>query len=245
MHAQSTLTLIILATLSLMVTVSAQSWAPADNPLMTPFASDVSPDNAWPEHPRPQMIRDHWLNLNGLWDYALEPVDFKPVQGLIKRKTMTRGQAPKQWKGKILVPFAIDSALSGVKHILRPTERVWYRRTFKVPKSWTGRVLLHFQASDWETSVYVNGKRLGQHRGGYDPFSFDITDAATKANNELVVCAWDGTEQQCQAIGKQIMSENRKGFRYQPTGGIWQTVWLENVPQTYIACHAISRRGQG
>jgi hypothetical protein len=216
--------------------LSATPWKRADNPLYTPWAEDVSPDNAWPEYPRPQMVRDEWLNLNGLWDYALEPVEFTAVQGLTRQPTMTTGRPPTTWQGKILVPFAIDSALSGVKHILRPNERLWYRRVLSIPASWKdGRILLHFQASDWETGVYVNSRRVGQHRGGYDPFSFDITDYLKRGDNELVVCVWDATEQQCQAIGKQIMPENRKGFRYQPTGGIWQTVWLERVAEAHIA----------
>ncbi len=208
----------------------AQDWKIADNPLMTPWAETLTPDNAWQEYPRPQLVREQWLNLNGLWDYSLEPVDFTPIQGLIQQESMTTGPAPATWQGKILVPFAIDSALSGVKHILRPTERIWYRRTVTIPSSWQDqRIILHIQACDWETSVYVNNQRIGQHRGGYDPFSFDITSALKSGQNELIICAWDGAEQQCQAIGKQIMPENRQGFRYQPTGGIWQTVWLEPV----------------
>lgn len=120
-------------------------------------------------------------------------------------------------------------------HVLRPEEVLWYERRFDVPRTWKDkRIVLHFQASDWETSVYVNGKRVGQHRGGYDPFSFDITDYVRKSGNVLNVCVWDATEQQAQAIGKQIMPENRQGFRYQPTGGIWQTVWLEGVPRQAI-----------
>lgn len=194
---------------------------PVTKHISTPFAENVFPDNALPEHPRPQMVRQHWQNLNGLWDYALEPID-----------TIS---APDVWQDQILVPFAIDAPLSGIMEILRPNQRLWYRRNITLPDAWADkRVLLHFQASDWETSVYINGEQAGQHRGGYDPFTFDITDHLTNGANELTVSCWDATEQQAQALGKQIMPENRQGFRYQPTGGIWQTVWLEAVPEQSI-----------
>ncbi len=207
------------------------TWKPVPQYIATPFAESVSPNNVLPEHPRPQMVRQHWQNLNGLWDYAVEPVAFAGGDA----PTMTTGDPPSNWHGQILVPFAIDAPLSGVMKILRPDQRLWYRRNLAIPKDWTGkRILLHFQASDWETSVYVNGEKAGQHRGGYDPFTFDITDHLTDRNNELIVCCWDATEQRTQAIGKQIMPENRRGFRYQPTGGIWQTVWLEAVPEQSI-----------
>ena len=197
------------------------AWNPVTKHISTPFAENVSPDNALPEHPRPQMVRQHWQNLNGLWDYALEPIG--------------NTSAPESYQGQILVPFAIDAPLSGIMEILRPNQRLWYRRNITIPDAWAGkRVLLHFQASDWETSVYVNGENAGQHRGGYDPFTFDITEHLTDAANELIVSCWDATEQQAQALGKQIMPENRQGFRYQPTGGIWQTVWLEAVPEQSI-----------
>jgi hypothetical protein len=220
------------------VTATAAEWAPVKDHIMTPFAEVVTPETVHQEYPRPQMVRDRWENLNGLWDYAMEALPegaFAPVQGLHEAATMTDGKAPASWDGKILVPFAVDAPLSGVMKILRPDQRLWYRRPFTVPITWrAGRVLLHFEAVDWETSVYINGDRLGQHRGGYDPFTFDITDALRYGENELVVAVWDATEQQAQAIGKQIMPENRKGFRYQPTGGIWRTVWLEPVAETSI-----------
>ena len=214
--------------------VSGQ-WKPAGPPIKTQWTDQVNPNQVLPEHPRPLMERQNWQNLNGLWDYTLETCDFENVQGLTKAESWTNRPIPTSWKGKILVPFSVDAPLSGVGHILRPQEILWYERKFEIPASWKGqRTILHFQASDWETSVYVNGKRIGQHRGGYDPFSFDITPYLKNSDNVLNVCVWDATEQQAQSIGKQIMPENRQGFRYQPTGGIWQTVWLEAVPQQAI-----------
>jgi len=144
----------------------------APSPLITPFAQSVDTDMPFPEYPRPQMERDEWMNLNGFWDYTVKSIDFEPVQGLTKATSWTTGEVPTDWTGKILVPFAIDAPLSGVGRILRHNEVLWYQRYFKVPSSWNKKnVLLHFSASDWETSVYINGEKIGQHRGGYDPFS--------------------------------------------------------------------------
>lgn len=207
----------------------------APSPMLTPFAQTVNTDKPLPEYPRPQMEREEWMNLNGLWDYTIDSINFEPVQGLTTASSWTTGEIPVQWTGKILVPFAIDAPLSGVGRILRHNEVLWYQRSFKVPSKWKNKIiLLHFGASDWETSVYINGEKIGQHRGGYDPFSFDITPHLKKGKNELHVCVWDATENQSQAIGKQIMPENRVGFRYQPTGGLWQTVWMEPVPENSI-----------
>src|SRR5262245_46827762 len=140
----------------------AADWKPAQGPLMTRWARDVRPDRVHPEYPRPQLVREAWLNLNGLWELAFAKAD-EPVP------------AGKTLPERVLVPFPVESALSGV---MKRADRLWYRRTFRVPKDWSGRrTLLHFGAVDWEAGVYVNGKEVGTHRGGYDPFTFDITSA--------------------------------------------------------------------
>ena len=199
-------------------TAPAQHWKPAAAPLMTRWAKDVTPQNVHSEYPRPQMVRSQWLCLNGLWQLG----EAKP------------GEAPpvgKNLPGQILVPFPIESALSGV---MAQAERVWYRRTFEVPEQWRGqRVLLHFQAVDWEANVWVNDKHLGSHRGGYDSFSFDITDALRDGGpQELIVGVFDPTSDGGQPRGKQV--KNPSGIWYTSTTGIWQTVWLEPVPAARI-----------
>ncbi|EMI57074.1 glycoside hydrolase family 2 protein [Rhodopirellula sallentina] len=204
--------------------------------MKTRWTDQVTPENVLPEHPQPLFRRDAWMSLNGLWNFKLEKTEFKAIQGFIEMASMTEGASPQEWDGELLVPFTVDAPLSGVMHILRPQERLWYQREFNLPEGMQGkRILLHIEASDWETSVYVNGKKVGQHRGAYDPFSFEITDALVSGSNKLSVCVWDATEQQAQPLGKQIMPENRMGFRYQPTGGIWQPVWIEAVSKSYLA----------
>jgi len=194
-------------------------WVPAQGPLMTRWAKDVSPGRVLPEYPRPQLVRKEWLNLNGLWQMAFAKEGEAPPLG-------------KKLGEKILVPFAVQSALSGV---MKHTERLWYRRSFTVPRSWAGqRVLLHFGAVDWRASVWVNGKKLIVHRGGYDPFELDITESLKDTGEqELVVGAWDPTDAGTQPRGKQVTKPG--GIYYTPTTGIWQTVWLEPVPETSIA----------
>ena len=193
-------------------------WKPAAGPLMTRWAKEVSPENALPDYPRPQMVRKQWQNLNGLWDYAIGPKD---------------GKQPEAWDGKILVPFPCESALSGVMKTVGPDKRLWYRRTFDVPGDWTGRLLLHFGAVDWDATVLVNGKQVASHRGGYDPFTIDVTDTAKAGKaNEIVVSVWDPTDKGYQPRGKQVL--NPRGIWYTAVTGIWQTVWLEPVPQAYI-----------
>ncbi|MGI8979949.1 MAG: glycoside hydrolase family 2 TIM barrel-domain containing protein [Pirellulaceae bacterium] len=198
---------------------SAADWKPVPGPLATRWAKDVSPEKVHPEYPRPQMVRKQWTNLNGSWEYAVVPAE--------------AGQ-PKAFTGKILVPFPVESSLSGVMKRVGPKEKLWYRRTLEVrkPKD-ASRVLLHFGAVDWEAKVWVNGNEVAQHRGGYDPFSCDITDAlAADKPSELLVSASDPTDASFQPRGKQIARPH--GIWYTPTTGIWQTVWLEVVPTTHI-----------
>jgi hypothetical protein len=202
------------------MTSAAADWQPANSPLMTRWAADVSPDNVLPEYPRPQLQRAQWLNLNGLWDYAI---------------TDPRGTPPDEWDGAILVPFAVESALSGVKRPLEPTQELWYRRTFEVPADWDEehRIRLNFGAVDWQARVWINDTLIGEHRGGYDPFSFDITDAIDRSGaNTLVVAVTDPTDAGPQARGKQVLAPH--GIFYTAVSGIWQTVWLEPVPLVYF-----------
>ena len=210
---------LVLVCAVLCISSSVWAWEPANGPLMTRWAKEVSPDNALPEYPRPQMVREDWLNLNGLWDYSI----------LAKA-----AEQPEKFDGEIMVPFPCESALSGVMKPVGKDKRLWYRRTFRVPRRWRGqRVLLHFGAVDWDTTVWVNGKEVGSHKGGYDPFTFDITDALKRSRSqEIVVSVWDPTNNGTQPRGKQV---NRPGgIWYTAVTGIWQTVWLEPVPETYI-----------
>jgi hypothetical protein len=189
--------------------------------LMTRWAKDVRPDNVWPEYPRPQMTRPAWQNLNGLWHYAITPRGATP--------------AADAYRSTILVPFAVESLLSGARAAVTPDQYLWYRRTFSAPdRPAGGHVLLHFGAVDWEAIVSVNGKPVGEHRGGYDPFTLDVTDALRPGGDqEIVVRVWDPTDKGPQPRGKQVL--NPKSIWYTAVTGIWQTVWLESVPSTYIA----------
>ena len=208
---------VILMTLALGVG-HAWGWRPAAGPLETPWTCDVSPEQVWPEYPRPQMVRPHWTNLNGLWDYAIVAKDAKQ---------------PSSWDGEILVPFAVESALSGAKKSVSPEQRLWYRRSFVRPTMKAGeRLLLHFGAVDWQCTLWVNGVKVGDHTGGYDPFTFDITDKVKAGDNELVLVVSDPTDKGYQPRGKQVLKPG--GIMYTAVTGIWQTVWLETVPQDHI-----------
>ncbi|MWV47192.1 beta-galactosidase [Paenibacillus sp. HJL G12] len=194
-----------------------QTWSPVEGKLMTRWAHEVNPENVLPEYPRPQMVREQWMNLNGLWEYAICPVQDNPAS----------------YDGYILVPFPVESSLSGVGQPLEPDQRLWYRRAFLIPENWQGqRLLLHFGAVDWKTEVWVNGYRAGEHIGGYCPFTLEITDCLNDGDNELVVIVWDPTETHGQERGKQTLQP--KGLFYTAVSGIWQTVWLEPVPQNFI-----------
>lgn len=185
--------------------------------LITEFGKNVDTSCPLPEYPRPQMVRDSFLNLNGEWDYAISPM---------------RLDNP-AYKDKILVPFSPESVLSGVEHVLKPDEFLYYRRYFTLPEGFDrGRVLLNFGAVDYEATVYVNDKQVAFHRGGYYPFSADVTDALTAGENKLVVKVSDPTDTRPGSRGKQKLK--RGGIFYTPQSGIWQTVWLESVPDVYV-----------
>ncbi len=214
------LPLVALAVLaSIHAAARAAEWAPVPGPLMTPWAAEVSPTNALSEYPRPQMVRPKWQSLNGLWDCAL---------------TDRSAAAPQSFDGRILVPFPIESPLSGVKRPLAPDRRLWYWRTFTVPADWRGgRVLLHFGAVDFEAAVSVNGKPVGSHRGGYDAFTLDITDALRPGDEqEVIVSVLDPTDAGPQLRGKQSL--HPAGAFYTASSGIWQTIWIEPVGASSI-----------
>lgn len=194
-------------------------WQPAKGPLSTRWTKLVSPKNALPEYPRPQMVRKQWMNLNGLWSFAITSKD---------------ASEPSTYSEQILVPYPVESALSGV--MKRPDENnsIWYQKTVELPAKWKGqRLLLHFGACDWKTTVWVNGQKVGEHTGGYDPFTFDVTDAVKGSEAKITVSVWDPSDASWQPHGKQV--KHPGGIMYTPTSGIWQTVWLEPVPTSYIA----------
>jgi len=195
------------------------TWEPVKGQIMTRWAKDVNPNNPLPEYPRPQLKRKEWKNLNGLWNYAILPKEYQKLNSI---------------DGKILVPFPVESALSGVKKKLRSNQRLWYQRRFKIPESWKNmKILLHFGAVDWETTAWINNKEVGTHRGGFTPFYFDITAFIQfNINNELIVSVWDPTDKGTQERGKQLSTPG--GIYYTAVSGIWQTVWLEPVPHTFI-----------
>ena len=198
--------------------LSAQQWAPAGDRIKTKWADEVSPTNAHPEYPRPQMVRQDWQSLNGLWDYAITPKS-QPC--------------PRSFDGKILVPFAIESSLSGVGRTFTADDALWYKTTFSVPSAWKGkRLMLNFEAVDWKAEVFVNDIKIGSHTGGYTHFSFDVTPYLKSGANSLVVRVEDATDNDFQPRGKQVSKPN--GIWYTAVSGIWQSVWIEPVAPAHI-----------
>ena len=211
---------IIVSILALSMTVAtfAQNWAPVGENIKSPWAEEVNPAAPLPEYPRPQMVRADWINLNGLWNYAITEAS---------AETFTS-------EGQILVPFAVESSLSGVGRKMTKENALWYERTFTLPKKWAKKnVLLHFGAIDWHSQVYVNGTLVGEHKGGYDPFTFDITPYLKKSGKQtLKVKVLDATDNSLQPRGKQC--NLTRSIWYTPVSGIWQTVWLEPVSPAHI-----------
>ena len=200
-------------------TVSFAQWQPQGDKIKTKWADIVNPDKVLPEYPRPIMERNDWKNLNGLWDYVILPIGERE---------------PQNYDGKILVPFAIESSLSGVQKTLGSKNELWYRTNFTVPDGWKNKkIMLNFGAVDWKTEVFVNDIKIGTHTGGYTPFSFDVTPYLKPSGNQkLIVKVWDGTDEGYQPRGKQV--KNPEGIWYTPVSGIWQTVWIEPVNNKYI-----------
>ena len=203
--------------LFLAIHVSGQ-WSPAGDKIKTNWANKIDPENVLPEYPRPILERTEWKNLNGLWDYAILPAG---------------RTEPSNFDGKILVPFAVESSLSGVQKEVGDKNELWYRRTFTIPSTWKGKnILLHFGAVDWKTEVFINDIKIGTHTGGYTPFCLDITPFLKSGNQKLTVKVWDGTDRGFQPRGKQV--SRPEGIWYTSVTGIWQTVWLEPVNEEYI-----------
>ncbi len=200
--------------------VAQSDYKPVEGKIVTEWAAKVNPAAPLPEYPRPQMVRENnWTNLNGMWQYAIVPAGNDNI--------------PAQFQGNILVPFAIEASLSGVGKTVGKDNLLWYKKTVSIKPKKNEKVLLHFGAVDWQSKVFVNGKEVTTHRGGYDPFSVDITGALRSGNQqEIVVQVWDPSDDGPQPRGKQV--KKPESIWYTPVTGIWQTVWLETVPSSYI-----------
>lgn len=207
-------------TTMLLTTMSfnAQNWKPAGDKIKTKWAEQVDVNSVLPEYPRPILEREEWKNLNGLWDYSIQAVG---------------QEKPSKSDGKILVPFPVESSLSGVMKRVGHENELWYETNFDVPGNWDGKnIILHFGAVDWKTEIWINDIKVGSHTGGYTPFSFDITPFLGDASQKLVVKVWDPTSEGPQPRGKQV--KDPEGIWYTPVTGIWQTVWLEPVSAKHI-----------
>ena len=217
------------------------------NSLTTVWGEALDASNVLPEHPRPRMQRDNYVMLNGVWDYAIVPVD-----GGVDVEILAQQVIPSRWDGQIVVPFSPEAPLSGVGRTVRPHELLWYRRKIELPKLADDlRLILHFDAVDWMCACFINGELVGTHTGGYLPFSFDITDllgpaaagesvgevessviAESGATVELVLCVWDPSDTGSQLRGKQRLS--RGDIWYTAQSGIWQSVWYEVVSAVHL-----------
>ncbi|MFD3628077.1 AbfB domain-containing protein [Streptomyces sp. NPDC058698] len=207
-------------------TAAPRAWTPKPAPMTTPWTGQVSVDSPLPEYPRPQLTRPDWANLNGIWDFAVTAAD---------------AGRPASFTEQIRVPFVAESALSGIQRRITQNDKLWYKRAFTVPSGWDGRrVQLHFGASDWRTTVWVNDRQAGAaHSGGFDSFSYDVTDLLNRGGaNTIVVSVWDPTQNGTQAVGKQRLNDVTPhpggGIFYTAASGIWQTVWLEPTSAAHI-----------
>ena len=196
-------------------------------PMLTEWGEKVTSDNAWRVYPRPQMVRPNWTCLNGDWDYAITSV------------TSTPGR-PEKWDGKIRVPYPLESTLSGVGRFLEADEFLWYTRSITVHPKKGFRTLLHFDGVDFRAQVYIGHNEVTDvpHAGAQEPFTLDITDYVWDGENELTVCVWDPTDGFIQSRGKQ--ERKPYGCHYTRVSGIWQSVWLEEVPETYIVDYTVT-----
>lgn len=198
--------------------IAQTNYSAVHGKISTEWSNKIDPAATLAEYPRPQMVRNNWKNLNGLWEYAIVPA--------------ANEKPPTTFQGKILVPFAVESSLSGVGKTVGKDSLLWYKTNFTLPGKTNGNYLLHFGAVDWRSKVFINGKEAGTHEGGYDPFTIDITKLIRGGKQEIIVQVWDPSDDGPQPRGKQV--KRPESIWYTPVTGIWQTVWLENVPSTYI-----------
>ena len=193
-------------------------WCPAGNKIKTKWGKNLDTKKVWQEYPRPQLERKEWLNLNGIWSYSITDVN---------------SQKPDNFDGEILVPFSIESSLSGVMKSLNEKQILWYYKEFEIPDNWKDKnIIIHFNAVDWICELYINDNKIGEHSGGYSEFSFDITKNIKEGKNKILLKVFDPSDKGYQAVGKQTLNPNV--IWYTSISGIWQTVWLEPVNEIYI-----------
>ena len=193
-------------------------WCPAGNKIKTKWGKNLDPNKVWQEYPRPQLERKQWLNLNGIWSYSITDIN---------------SQKPDNFDGEILVPFSIESSLSGVMKSLNEKQILWYYKEFEIPDNWKDKnIIIHFNAVDWICELYINDNKIGKHSGGYSEFSFDITKNIKEGKNKILLKVFDPSDKGYQAVGKQTLNPNV--IWYTSISGIWQTVWLEPVNEIYI-----------